>query len=168
MSDEIINKVASSSLVTIDLEEYCPKEEIVLLDIKPYLFMELILKEKEFRDALNKTDWVEYKGKIVAVICSVDAIIPAWAYMLIATYLKPNAVDVILGDQKQVLSQLAIRKIELIDTSAYIEKRIIIKGCGKFDIDAGVYLEITKKLLPVAKSIFYGEACSNVPVYKKK
>jgi hypothetical protein len=168
MSDEIINKVASSSLVTIDLEEFCPKEEIVLFDLKPYLFMELILKEKEFREALNKTDWVYYKGKIVAVICSVDAIIPAWAYMLIATHLKPYAVEIILGDQKQALSQLAIRKIGKIDPSLYNGKRVIIKGCGDFEIDAGVYLEITKKLLPVVKSIFYGEACSNVPVYKNK
>ena len=112
MSDEIINKVASSSLVTIDLEEFCPKEEIVLFDLKPYLFMELILKEKEFRESLNKTDWVYYKGKIVAVICSVDAIIPAWAYMLIATHLKPYAEEIILGDQKQPSATSLFEKLE--------------------------------------------------------
>jgi hypothetical protein len=168
MNDEIVNKVASSSLVTIDLQEYFPKKDIVVFDIKPYLFMELILKEKEFRDALNKTDWARYQEKIVAIVCSADAIIPAWAYMLIATFLTPHAADIAIGDPKQVLSQIVLRNIAAIDTRNYAEKRVIIKGCGDLNTDAAAYLEVTKRLLPVAKSILYGEACSNVPVYKKK
>ncbi|HEX4374512.1 MAG TPA: DUF2480 family protein [Puia sp.] len=168
MPEEIINKVASSGIITIDLEDYYPKEEIVVLDIKPYLFRELILKEKDFREALQKTDWIKFENKIVAVVCSVDAIIPAWAYMLIATYLQPLAKNIIIGDEKEAIKQNILNKINEIDSSGYNEKRLIIKGCGDVFIDAAAYMEITKKLLPVAKSIMYGEACSNVPVYKKK
>jgi len=168
MAEEIINKVASSGIITIDLEEYYPKEEIVAFDIKPYLFRELILKEKDFREALQKTDWIKYENKIVAVICSVDAIIPAWAYMLIATYLQPMAKNIIIGDEKEVIKQNILRRINEIQEEEYNGKRLIIKGCGDVFIDSAAYMEITKKLLPVAKSIMYGEACSNVPVYKKK
>jgi 5'(3')-deoxyribonucleotidase len=168
MSEEIINKVASSGIITIDLEEYYPKEEIAVFDIKPYLFRELILKEKDFREALQKTDWIKYENKIVAVICSVDAIIPAWAYMLIATYLQPMAKNIIIGDEKEAIKQNILRRINEIQEEEYNGKRLIIKGCGDVFIDSAAYMEITKKLLPVAKSIMYGEACSNVPVYKKK
>lgn len=168
MNDEIVNKVAASGLVTIDLEQYYPKEEIILFDIKPYLFMEQILKEKNFREALQQTNWAQYKNKIVSVICSADAIIPAWAYMLIATYLQPIAHDIFIGNEKEAIKQTILRNINEIVLSDYQGARVIIKGCGDVYIDAAAYMEITKKLLPVAKSIMYGEACSNVPVYKKK
>jgi hypothetical protein len=168
MAEEIINKVASSGIITIDLEDYYPKEEIALFDIKPYLFRELILKEKDFREALQKTDWTKYENKIIAVICSVDAIIPAWAYMLIATYLQAVAKDIIIGDQKEAIKQNILKRINEININDFNQKRLIIKGCGDVFIDSAAYMEITKKLLPAAKSIMYGEACSNVPVYKKK
>ncbi len=168
MNDEIVNKVAASGLVTIDLEQYYPKEEIILFDIKPYLFMEQILKEKNFREALQQTNWAQYKNKIVSIICSADAIIPAWAYMLIATYLQPIAHDIFIGNEKEAIKQTILRNINEIVLSDYQGARVIIKGCGDVYIDAAAYMEITKKLLPVAKSIMYGEACSNVPVYKKK
>jgi hypothetical protein len=168
MTEKIINKVASSGIITIDLEAYYPKEEIIQFDIKPYLFRELILKEKDFREALQKTDWTKYENKIVAVICSVDAIIPAWAYMLIASYLQSLAKNIIIGDEKEAIKQNILKRIDEINSSNYNEKRLIIKGCGDVFIDSAAYMEITKKLLPVAKSIMYGEACSNVPVYKKK
>ena len=168
MNDEIVNKVAASGLITIDLEQYYPKEEIILFDIKPYLFMEQILKEKNFREALQQTDWAHYKNKIVSIICSADAIIPAWAYMLIATYLQPVAHDIIIGNEKEAIKQNILKNINEIVSSLYQGSRVVIKGCGDVYIDAAAYMEITKKLLPVAKSIMYGEACSNVPVYKKK
>jgi hypothetical protein len=168
MNDEIVNKVAASGLVTIDLEQYYPKEEIVLFDIKPFLFIEQILKEKNFREALQKTNWAQYKNKIVSIICSADAIIPAWAYMLVATYLQPIAHDIIIGNEKEAIKQTILKNINEIVSSQYQESRVVIKGCGDVYIDAAAYMEITKKLLPVAKSIMYGEACSNVPVYKKK
>jgi Protein of unknown function (DUF2480) len=168
MEEEIINKVASSSLISIDLEEYYPKEEIVLFDLKPHLFMGLMLKEKEFRTALQETDWSPYQNKIVAVTCTADAIIPVWAYMLVAVYLQPLAKDIIMGDEQAAIKQSILKKINEIDIHGYADKRLVIKGCGEVKIDDAVYMEITKKLTPVAKSIMYGEPCSTVPVYKKK
>lgn len=168
MSDPIINKVAESSLFTLNLEDYFPAEEIVLFDLKPYLFMELILKEKDFRLALQQADWASYSGKTVAVTCSADAIIPVWAYMLVAAYLEPVAKEVIMGNEETATRQLFLKNINNIDTSTFEDKRVVIKGCGEQPIGDYAYMEITKKLRPVVKSIMYGEPCSTVPVYKKK
>lgn len=168
MAEEIVNKVASSALVQLDLEEYYPKDEIAVFDLKPHLFMELILKEKDFRENLQKLDWSPYSEKIVAVTCSADAIIPLWAYMLVASYLQPVAKDIIYGDEKEDLYQLFLKNIRSIDTSVFEDQRIVVKGCGDLEVGAYAYMEITKRLRPVAKSIMYGEPCSTVPVYKKK
>ncbi|SRR5579871_312864 len=168
MSEEILNKVASSSLISIDLEEYYPKGEIVLFDLKPLLFMELILKEKEFRAALQQIDWSKYQDKIVVLTCSADAIIPVWAYMLVTSYLQPIATDIIVGDEKSAASQIVLKRINELNPDDYLDKRIVIKGCGDLQIDSSAYAEITKILVPVVKSIMYGEPCSTVPVYKKK
>ena len=168
MSDDIINKVAQSQLITVDLEEYYPKDKIIVFDLKPYLFMELILKEKDFRASLQNTDWSVYQNKIVGVTCSADAVIPVWAYMLVATCLEPVAEDVIMGDEKKVIEQTLLKKIQAIDIDEYADKRVVVKGCGEVPIGEFAYMEITKRLRPVAKSIMYGEPCSTVPVYKKK
>ena len=168
MSEEIINKVASSQLETVNLEEYYPKEAIALFDLKPYLFMELILKEKEFRASMQTIDWKKYEDKIVAVTCSADAIIPVWAYMLIVTHLQPFAKDIIMGDEQAAVKQILLQRINAIDVNKYKDKRIVIKGCGELPIGEFAYMEITKILQPVAKSIMYGEPCSTVPIYKKK
>jgi len=168
MEDEIINKVAQSSLETIDLESYYPKEEIVVFDLKPFLFMELILKEKDFRASLQSVDWNIYSNKIVSVTCSADAVIPVWAYMLVASYLEPFAEDIIMGDDKTAVKQILLKRLGMIDISSYLDKRVVIKGCGELEIGDFAYMEITKLLRPVAKSIMYGEPCSTVPIYKKK
>lgn len=168
MSEEIVNKVALSPLLTLDLEEYYPKEEIAVFDLKPFLFMELILKEKDFRAALQNTDWSIYQHKIVAVTCTADAVIPVWAYMLVATYLEPVAKDVIMGDEKKATEQILLKKIQEINIEEYADKRVVVKGCGELTIGDFAYMEITKRLRPVVKSIMYGEPCSTVPVYKKK
>ena len=168
MSDEIINKVAQSQLVTIDLETYYPAEEIAVFDMKPHLFMELILKEKEFRAALQNNDWSVYQNKIVAVTCTADAIIPMWAYMLVTSYLQPVAKEVVYGDENTVKQQLFLQRIEAINVEEYIDKRIVIKGCGDIPIGEFAYLAITKKLMPVVKSLMYGEPCSTVPIFKRK
>jgi hypothetical protein len=168
MSDEIINKVASSPLISIDLEEFHPKDSIIVFDLKHLLFMELILKEKEFRGALQVTDWSIYRNKTVAITCSADAIIPVWAYMLVTSYLQPLATDIIVGDERTAASQVVLKKINGLDPGDYVDKRVVIKGCGDVQIDPSAYAEITRKLLPVVKSIMYGEPCSTVPVYKKK
>ena len=168
MSDAIINKVAESGLITLDLEQFLPVQPIVVFDLKEYLFMGLILKEKDFRAALQQHDWTQYKDKNVAVTCSVDAVIPVWAYMLVASYLQPFAIDVVYGTEEDLKNQVLMKNLEKLDVSTYDDKRVVVKGCGEVRIGDRAYLEITKKLRPVAKSIMYGEPCSTVPIYKKK
>ncbi|MBL7730858.1 MAG: DUF2480 family protein [Chitinophagaceae bacterium] len=168
MSEPFVNKVAESGLLTIDLEKWYPRGETAVFDLKDYLFMGLILKEKDFREALKNFDWTVYQDKNVAITCTADAIIPVWAYMLVASYLQPVAADFIMGDEKELHRSLFLKNISTIDLSEYEDKRVVIKGCGETPIADYVYMEITKKLRPVAKSIMYGEPCSTVPVYKKK
>jgi Protein of unknown function (DUF2480) len=168
MSDQIVNKVAESGLITLDPATYYPGDEVKVFDLKDHLFMGMILKEKDFREALKNTNWEDYRNTNVAVTCSAEAIIPAWAYMLIASYLQPVAEEVVLGDEKELQRQLFLKNISRINVEEFIDKRIMIKGCGDIPIGDFVYMELTKKLLPVAKSIMYGEPCSSVPVFKKK
>lgn len=168
MSEPIVNKVAASGLVTIDLETYLPSASIRTFDLKDHLFMGLILKEKEFREALKNTDWSVYAGHYVAITCSADAIIPAWAYMLVVTYVQPVALDCYLGSAEEMKKHLLIQNIAAINTSELAGQRVVVKGCGDVTIESYAYAEITKLLLPVVKSIMYGEPCSTVPVYKKK
>jgi hypothetical protein len=168
MSDVIVNKVAESGLITIDLEDYYPKEDIVVFDLKPLLFMELMLKEKEFRASLQALDWSQYQDKIVAVTCSADAVIPVWAYMLVTSSLQPYAKEIVFGSGEDALKQSFIKNIHTINVNDYNDKRIVVKGCGDKSIGEFAYLEITKLLRPVVKSIMYGEPCSTVPVYKKR
>jgi Protein of unknown function (DUF2480) len=168
MSEEIINRVAQSGLLTLDLEAYYPREEIAVFDLKPLLFREMILKEKEFRAGLQEIDWSQYAAKILAVTCTADAIIPAWAYMLVAVHARPYARSIVLGDRQAALQQTFLANLQTIDLEAFTDKRVVVKGCGDLAVGAFAYLEITRLLQPVVKSILYGEACSNVPVYKKK
>ena len=168
MSEPLINKVAESGLVTLDLEQYYPKGETAVFDLKDYLFMGMILKEKDYREGLKTTDWSLYSGKNVALTCSADAIIPVWAWMLAAAYLQPVAKELVMGDEKELHKQLYLKNIAAINPEEFADKRMVIKGCGETPIADFVYMEVTKKLLPVAKSIMYGEPCSTVPVYKKK
>lgn len=168
MSEPIINKVADSGLVTLDLAEYYPHGETAVFDLKDHLFMGMILKEKEFRESLKNLDWEKYRDKNVAITCSADAIIPVWAYMLIASYLQPVAKELVMGDEKELHKTIFLRNISRVNAAELADKRIVIKGCGETPIEDFAYLEITKMLRPVAKSIMYGEPCSTVPIYKKK
>lgn len=168
MGEPIVNKVAESALVTIDLETFLPKEQPLVFDLKDYLFMGLILKEKEFREALRNTNWNVYKNKTVLVTCSADAIVPVWAYMLIASYLQPQTNSVFMENMEQWRKRELLESIRKTDVNEYAGKRIVIKGCGDEPIPEEAYLEITKKIQPAAKSIMYGEPCSTVPIYKQK
>ncbi|MES2374774.1 MAG: DUF2480 family protein [Bacteroidota bacterium] len=168
MSDALVNKVAESGLISFDLEEYYPKGTIKLFDLKDYLFMGLILKEKDFRAALQTTDWDGYKDAHVAITCSADAIIPMWAYMLVASYLQPYAKDVVFGDEQKLISTLLLKNLDAVKGEEYTDKRVVVKGCGDVAIPETAYVEITNKLRPFAKSIMYGEPCSTVPIYKKR
>ncbi len=168
MEFPIKNKVAESGIITIDLEDFFPKEESVLFDIKEYLFMEMILKEKDFREKLKQANWEKYRNKNVGIICSGDAIIPLWAYMLITAYLQPIAAGVVAGNLQQLEKSLILKNIQQLNPQNYIDARVVIKGCGERSIEPYAYTEITRVLLPVVKSIMYGEPCSAVPVFKKK
>jgi len=168
MSETIVNKVAESGLITINLEDFYPNVETAVFDLTDFLFMGLILKEKDFREALKKEDWEKYRNKYVAVTCTADAIIPIWAYMLVVSYLQPVAKDVISGDEKELHRMIFLKNIAQVNTEEFKDQRIVIKGCGDLPIGEFAYAEITKILRPVAKSIMYGEACSTVPVYKKR
>jgi hypothetical protein len=167
MEDVIVNKVAESGLITLDLEEYYPKEETAVFDLKDHLFMGLILKEKDYREALKNLDWSIYQNKNVAITCSADAVIPIWAYMLAATYLQPVAKDVVFGNEDFLHRTLFLKNLSAINPAEFTDKRVVIKGCGDKNISETAYVEITKLLRPVVKSIMYGEPCSTVPIYKK-
>lgn len=168
MSDVIINKVSESGLISFDLEAFYPKGEIKVFDLKEYLFMGLILKEKDFRAALLATDWSLYANAHVAITCSIDAVIPMWAYMLAASYLQPVAANIVFGDEKKLIDSLLLKNLEQVNGEDYTDKRVVVKGCGDLNIPETAYVEITNKLRPFAKSIMYGEPCSTVPIYKKK
>ena len=167
MEEVIINKVAQSGIITFELEKYYPRQEIAGFDLKEHLFMELILKEKDFREAMKNLDWSIYNGKCVALYCSADAIIPVWAYMLITTYLAPFTNDIIFGDEQTALNTLFVKNLAGINVAEYEDKRLVIKGCGDINIPPAAYIEVTRLFMPVAKSIMYGEPCSTVPVFKK-
>ena len=168
MSEPFVNKVADSGLITLDLEKWYPREETAVFDIKDYLFMGMILKEKDFREVLKAKDWTIYQDKNVALTCSVDAIIPVWAYMLVAANLQPFANEIVMGDEKELHKTIFLKNLSAIDVQEFDDKRVVIKGCGETPIADYVYMEITKLLRPVAKSIMYGEPCSTVPVFKKQ
>ncbi len=163
----LINRIAESGLVTLDLADFLPAEPIAELDIKPFLVQGLVLMEKPFREALKQTDWQAYQGKIVAVYCSADALIPKWAYMLLASYLQPVATQIAFGNKLEVENQLLLKSLENIDTQKYVDARVVIKGCGDRDIPAEAYMKISAILLPLVKSLMYGEPCSTVPVFKR-
>ena len=168
MNDPIINKVADSGLITLDPADYYPKDETKIFDLKDFLFMGLILKEKDFREALKNLNWEEYRAKNVAVTCSADAVIPMWAWMLTASYLQPVAKAMVMGDEKELHKTIFLKNLSKIDLAEFADKRIVVKGCGDTPIGEFVYMELTRLLQPVVKSIMYGEPCSTVPVYKKK
>ena len=168
MEQTIVNKVAESGIVTLNLEDYYPNGEIVLFDLKDFLFMGLILKEKDYRAALQNINWPQYQNKYVAITCTADAIIPTWAYMLAASSLQPVAKDVFFGNEKTLIANMLLKNIGNINAEDFTDKRVVIKGCGDIQIPENAYVAITLKLRPFAKSIMYGEPCSTVPVYKKK
>jgi len=168
MAEEIINRVVNSKLKTFDLEEIYPEGERIVLDIKDWLFQELILKEKDFRASVKKHDWSQYKNSFVAVSCSVDAIIPSWAFMLVVSELTSFANKVVIGDLELLETAIYQELISFFDFKEYIDLPVIIKGCSNKPIPNSAYAFLIEKLQPIATSIMFGEACSTLPIYKQK
>jgi Protein of unknown function (DUF2480) len=167
MEPPIVNRVANSGLVTLNLETYFPTEPIVSFDLKDYLFMGLVLREKDFRAACAEHDWSQYEGKILAVHCSTDAIVPSWAFMLVGILAAPHAARVLHVEPERVLERLYDGIINALDLADFEDKRIVIKGCSQKPVPVSAYLAAAHRLTPVAKSLMYGEPCSTVPLYKK-
>ena len=168
IQENFVNKVAASGLVTLNLEEYYPAGERLVYDIKDNLFHGLMLREKDFREFIKTQDWSQYTGKNVAVICSADAIVPTWAYMLLANRMKPYVNEVVFGNLDVLEAVLFTKALSKIDINAFANERVVIKGCGDIAVPTAAYVELTNLLTPVVKSIMYGEPCSTVPVYKRK
>ena len=168
MSEEIVNRVANSKLVVIDLEDYYPTGKRMVFDIKDWLYEGLVLREKEFRAQVMAHNWGQYQDAYVALTCSTDAIVPAWAYMLITMHLEPFTKKILIGDLEQLEVSLYQSIIENLDIESYRGKPLIIKGCSNKPVPVNAYILLSQKLKPIAQSIMYGEACSSVPLYKKK
>ncbi len=166
--EEITNRVNNSQLITFDLEEYYTLGERILFDMKDFLFQGVILKEKDFRDAIKNYDWSQYSEKHVAIICSADAIIPTWAFMLLSIALQPYSKRVVFGNLSELESQLFYDSLSQIDWEKYRDKKMIVKGCSKVEVPLSAYVEVTNRLKLVASSIMFGEPCSTVPLFKKK
>lgn len=168
IQENIVNKVAQSGLVTFNLEDYFHKGDRVVYDIKENLFHGLILREKDFREFVKTHDWSQYEGKNIAIVCTADAIVPTWAYMLLASKMRPYANEVVFGTLETLEAVLFTKALASIDLSKFNGERVVIKGCADIDVPVSAYVEITGLLSPVAKSIMYGEPCSTVPIYKRK
>ncbi len=164
----INNRVANSKILLFDLELLHDTSERALIDIKGWLFQELVLKEKEFRQIIKQHDWSQYKNKSVAVSCSADAIVPTWAYMLIAIALQPYVHKQIVGSLQELDTQLYREKLDQLDWQVYNQARVVIKGCSKIEVPTTIYAEVSSRLLPIAASIMFGEPCSTVPLFKKR
>lgn len=168
IQENFVNKVAASGLITLNLEDYFHPGERVVYDIKDNLFHGLMLREKDFREFIKGHDWSAYTGKNIAIICSADAIVPTWAYMLLANKMKPYANEVVFGNLETLEAVLFAKTLAKIDVEAFAGERVVIKGCADIDVTIAAYVEITNLLTPVVKSIMYGEPCSTVPIYKRK
>ncbi len=168
MSEEIVNRVANSKLVVFDLEDFYPRGERVLFDISQWMLDGIVVREKDFRERANAHDWSRYSNCYVALHCKTDAIVPGWAYMLISLHLAPFATKVTLGTMEDLENVLFTEIIQQMDFSEYQDKPIIIKGCANKPIPENAYVLLAQKLQPFARSIMYGEACSSVPLFKRK
>lgn len=168
--DKLVNKIANSSLVTLDMEKLLQQSNWSYLDIKPFLFKEMVLMEKPFRASLKEFDWSKYAGKWVALYCSTDALIPHWGYMLLSSYLQEVDAKVFFATGNNVEDEKLLLKslVNYLDIEKYKDQRVVVKGCGNLDLNASFYIELTQRLRPVVKSLMYGEPCSTVPIYKSK
>ncbi|MEE1884682.1 DUF2480 family protein [Pedobacter flavus] len=168
IQENFVNRVAESGLITLDLEEYYHKGDRILYDIKDNLFQGLILREKDFRAFVKDHDWAQYQDKNIAIYCSEDAIVPTWAYMLLANRMSPFANEIVFGDLNTLEAVLWSKSLSAINIESFRDARVVVKGCADFNVPISAYVFITNLLTPVVKSIMYGEPCSTVPIFKRK
>lgn len=168
IQENIVNKVALSGLISFDLAELYPQGDRVVYDIKENLFHGLILREKDFREFVKGHDWSQYQNKHVAITCTADAIVPTWAYMLLASKLQPFAATIVFGDLGTLETILFERSLTKLDLEQYRDQRVVVKGCGEIPVPTAAFVELTTRLVAVAKSVMYGEPCSTVPLFKRK
>ncbi|BDD10711.1 hypothetical protein FUAX_31430 [Fulvitalea axinellae] len=168
MAEEIVNRVAKSPLISLDLSEYYQAGERVVFDLAPHLFQGLVLREKDFRQMVKETDWSEYAGKCVAITCSVDAIVPTWAYMLLTAVMEPHARIVVFGSLETLETVLFHEALDTINVEDFRDAMVVVKGCSDVPVPESAYVELSRRLRPVVKSLMFGEPCSTVPIYKKK
>jgi len=168
IQENFVNKVAQSGLVTLDPAAFYPPGERVVYDITDNLFHGLMLREKDFREFVKEHDWTQYQDKNVAITCTADAIVPAWAYMLLANRMAPYAREVVFGDAAVLETVLFEKEMAKANLEQYTGQRIVIKGCGDTEVPVSAYVELTKRLTPIVKSLMFGEPCSTVPIYKRK
>ena len=164
----LVNRVAKSGIITLNLENYYPEGEIAVFDIKAYLFRGLLLREKDFRAAVAEHDWTQYEGKHLAIHCSADAIVPIWAYQLVAIEAAPYAINIVEGDESALIKAHYLNVLKELPLADYEDQRIVIKGCSNKPVPVAAYTELARLLTPIAKKIMYGEPCSMVPLYRKK
>lgn len=165
---EIVNRVTNSPIITINLEEIYPREERMVFDLKPFLFQELVLREKDFRAKLKEIDWSQYENKWIAITCTADAIVPNWAFMLVATYLDSIALGYAIGDLRELEVMISEQCLKELDLESFVDRPVVVKGCSDFPIPLFAYGKIISLVQSHAKSIMYGEPCSTVPLYKKQ
>lgn len=165
---EIINRVANSKLMTFDLEDHYPEGKRVLFDISKWLLEGIVLREKDFREQAQNHDWTQYQNNFVALHCATDAIVPAWAYILVSLHLVPFAKKTVVGNLETLETVLFSEVLSKLDFEEFVDKPVIIKGCAHKPIPENAYVLLAQKLQPIAKSIMYGEACSSVPLFKRK
>jgi hypothetical protein len=168
IQEEIVNKVAQSGLVSVDPASFYPPGDRVIYDIKDNLFMGLMLREKDFREFVKNHNWAQYIGKNIAVTCTADAIVPTWAYMLLANRMAPYAREIVFGNIEALETILFEKALTALNVEQYRDQRVVIKGCGDVAVPNSAYVELTKRLTPVVKSLMFGEPCSTVPIYKRK
>lgn len=164
---EIVNRIANSPIVTFKLEEHVPQGDRILMDVKDRLFQGMILRERDFRNWIKEHDWSQYEGQHVAITCSVDALVQTWAYMILQSKLQPHAATVVFGGLEELEKQLWMNELDKVDWSQFADRPVVVKGCSDIEVPTGVYVEATRRLMPHAKKISYGEPCSTVPVWKK-
>ena len=167
LDEPITNRVSSSGLITLDLEDLYPKGERLGYDLAQHLWQGLVLREQQLRDELKAVDWTNFQGKHIAIFCSEDAIIPTWAYMLLAIRLEPVATTVFYGTLAALEDYLFEKAIDSLDLSAYKDQKVVVKGCSKVEVPISAYVHVTNRLRPLVQSLMFGEPCSTVPLYKK-